>query len=364
MLSTLNVKLVNGLGGDPAVYVQPSQSSDCILFDAGSLEALSNKELLRIRVVAISHTHLDHFVGFDRLIRVNVPHFRTLEIIGPSGIIAHVQSKLKAYTWNLLDDGQLNFVVHEIDPLGHAIAVKLTNDNHFEPIPLNLYSTASVVSDRTVETIVHLTTIGSLNIRAVCVDHGTPVLAFCLEMPSSHVVSKNAFNQLKLTPGPWISQLQKLAVLGNLNSRIDINGTKWDAQDLANKILLPRPGEKLMYVTDMIFRADNLARLVNLAAGGVDLLICESNYIHHDREKALKKFHLTSYQAALLATAINAKALQVFHISNIYSDNFSIAEEEAAQSLAALKLCDLRELNLRLSKECAQLPQTAVSLAT
>jgi ribonuclease Z len=364
MLSTLNIKLVNGLGGDPAVYVQPIQSSDCILFDAGSLETLSNKELLRIRVVAISHTHLDHFVGFDRLIRVNVPHFRTLEIIGPSGITAHVQSKLKAYTWNLLDNGQLNFVVHEIDPLGQATAMKLTNDNHFEPIPLNLYSTAAVVSEGAAETSVHLTTVGGLSIKAVCVDHGIPVLAFCLEMPSSHVVSKNAFNQLKLTPGPWISQLQKLAVLGDLNGQIDINGSKWDAQDLANKILMPRPGDKLMYVTDMIFRADNLARLVNLAGGGVDLLICESNYIHRDRDKAQKKFHLTSYQAALLAAAINAKALQVFHISNIYSDNFSIAEEEAAQSLAALKLCDPRELNSRLSKECTQLPQTTVSLAT
>lgn len=364
MLNTLNIKLVNGLGGDPAVYVQLNQSSDCILFDAGSLESLSNRELLKIRVVAISHTHLDHFIGFDRLVRVNVPHFRTLEIIGPTGIIANVRSKLQSYTWNLLDEGQLNFVVHEIDGSGRAKAVKLTNDNQFEPISMDLYSEAQVILDTTSGTNVHLTSIRGPSLKATPVDHGTTVLAYCLEMQSSHVVSKNALNQLNLAPGPWISQLQKMASIGSFDAQIDIDGTSWQAGELAGRILASRPGEKLMYVTDIIFSADNVAKLVKLADGGVDLLICESNFLQRDRDKAQKKYHLTSYQAALLAAAINAKVLQVFHISNIYSDNFSVAEEEAAQALLALKLCDLKELNLRLSIESAQPPQTSVSLAT
>jgi ribonuclease Z len=364
MLSTLNIRLVNGLGGDPAVYVQLSQTADCVLFDAGSLETLSNRELLKIRVVAISHTHLDHFIGFDRLVRVNVPHFRTLEIVGPTGIIANVRSKLKAYTWNLLDDGQLNFVVHEIDRLGKARAVKLTNDNQFEPISIDLYPEDQFTPDPAARTHVNLTSMRGPSLKATPVDHGTTVLAYCLEMPSSHVVSKNALNQLNLAPGPWISQLQKMASLGSFDDRIDVDGTSWHVCELAGKILVPRPGEKLMYVTDIIFNDDNRTRLVKLAAGGVDLLICESNFLQRDRDKAQKKYHLTSYQAALLAAAINAKALQVFHVSNIYADNFSAAEEEAAQALMALKLCDLDELNLRLSRESAQPPQRSVSLAT
>ena len=68
MLSSVNIQLVNGLSGDPAVYAQIGQTGESILFDAGSLDALSNRELLKIRVVAISHTHVDHFIGFDKLI--------------------------------------------------------------------------------------------------------------------------------------------------------------------------------------------------------------------------------------------------------------------------------------------------------
>ena len=364
MLSTLNIRLVNGLGGDPAVYVQPHQSSDCLLFDAGSLENLTARELLKIRVVAISHTHLDHFVGFDRLIRVNVPHFRTIEVIGPTGIITNIRSKLGGYTWNLLESGQLNFVVHEINLSGQAIAVKLTNDNNFEPIALDLYSNTQSTADKVSVTDIKLTTLHGPQMRAITVDHGTAVLAFCLEMPTSNAVSKSSLEQLNLTPGPWISQLQRLVARNELSGHISVEGKNFFAKDLVEKILMPRPGEKLMYVTDMIFRDDNLERLIKLASGGVDLLVCESNFLNSDRHKAQKKFHLTAHQAALLAVVINAKNLQVFHISNIYADNFSAAEEEASQSLTTLRQCDHDELNLQLSMEFAQHPQKAISLVT
>lgn len=363
MLNTLKFRLVNGLGGDPAVYLQLNQSSDCVLFDAGALENLTNRELLRIRLIAISHTHVDHFVGFDRLIRVNIPHFRTLEIIGPAGITFNLMSKLKAYTWNLLENGQMNFIVHEISPSGLPTAFQLTNDNDFEPIPLQIYPDHGDKQEM-VPTTVLLTTVPKIKLQAVVVDHGTPVLAFYLEMPSSYVVSKNALNHLNLRPGPWISQLQKLAGSNDLRGSMMIDGTSWNMSELASRILVARPGERLMYVTDMSFSSNNLAKLKVLSSGGVDLLICESNFLQRDRDKAQKKSHLTSYQAALIATVLNAKILQVFHVSNIYAENLGAAEEEASQSLASLKLCDPQELQLRLSREYAQSPQLSVSLVT
>lgn len=351
MLSTLNIQLINGLDGDPALYVQPTQSSDCLLIDAGSLDKLSNRELLKIRVLAVTHTHLDHFIGFDRLLRVNVPHFRTLEIIGPTGIVSNVRGKLQGYSWNLLSPGQLNFVVHEINNSGKAQAFFLTNTNGFQPRPMDIYEDTAV--DATVNPCsLKLTTVSDFQLSAAVVDHGIDVLAYCLSMPASMAVSKAALNQLNLKPGPWISDLQKKAGDGNLAGSIDVFGVQLNAETLASDVLEHRPGERLIYVTDMVFSRENLTRIQRLSNLQADLLVCESNYVRADRDKAISKRHLTTYQAALIGAAIRAKKLQIFHVSNIYGGDLELSQREAAEAFSQLQLKGLKELEAAISKEC------------
>src|SRR5690606_765956 len=103
-------------------------SGDAALFDAGSLDALSNRDLLKVRHVFVSHTHIDHFIGFDKLLRVNVPHFRSIEVCGPKGIISNVQGKLHGYLWNLLESGQVELVVRELSETGEITSARLVND--------------------------------------------------------------------------------------------------------------------------------------------------------------------------------------------------------------------------------------------
>ena len=61
---------VNGLSGDPAIYVQNKKSGKAFLWDMAPLHNLSEKEQLKIESVFISHTHMDHFMGIDSLIRL------------------------------------------------------------------------------------------------------------------------------------------------------------------------------------------------------------------------------------------------------------------------------------------------------
>ena len=97
----LHPTLVNGRFGDPALFVQLLHRREALLFDAGDLSALSTRDLLRVSHLFVSHMHMDHFIGFDALLRVNVGREKIIRVIGPAGIGACAGHKLHGYDWDL-----------------------------------------------------------------------------------------------------------------------------------------------------------------------------------------------------------------------------------------------------------------------
>ena len=136
MRPLLHPALVNGRSGDPALYIETLFEKRAIMFDLGDIANLSPRKIQRLEHVFVSHTHIDHFIGFDRLLRVLVGRDKTVRLYGPGGFIDHVHHKLLAYRWNLVDRFPLDlvFVVTEIAPdlavrtarlcLKHAFAVE------------------------------------------------------------------------------------------------------------------------------------------------------------------------------------------------------------------------------------------------
>src|SRR3990167_4245846 len=105
--------LVNDVFGDPGVYVEIRWSKRALLFDLGHNDGLGPTLLLRATDIFISHTHMDHFIGFDAVLRVALGRGKTLRLFGPPGLIDNVQGKLRGYTWNLVDGYPLTIEVRE-----------------------------------------------------------------------------------------------------------------------------------------------------------------------------------------------------------------------------------------------------------
>ena len=117
MRPVLKPSLVNGRYGDPALYIEAMFERRAFMLDLGDITPLRPRKLLRLEHIFVSHTHIDHFVGFDRLLRVLVGRDTKINLYGPAGFIDQVGHKLQAYCWNLANRylSDLIFVVTEID---------------------------------------------------------------------------------------------------------------------------------------------------------------------------------------------------------------------------------------------------------
>jgi len=120
MRPLLHAHLVNDRFGDPVVYVETLFERHAVLLDLGDISALPPRKANRIEQVFVSHAHIDHFFGFDFLLRMLVGREKTVQIFGPEGFIERVHHKLQAYQWNLVDSFicDLIFNVSEINAFG------------------------------------------------------------------------------------------------------------------------------------------------------------------------------------------------------------------------------------------------------
>src|SRR5512136_2788537 len=107
--------LLNDLCGDPGLWVDLLDEGRSVLLDLGDLRHVAPRKLLRVERAVVTHTHMDHFVGFDHLLRLALGREKELTVTGPPGFLRSVRGKIDAYTWNLIEDYPVRLVAEEVD---------------------------------------------------------------------------------------------------------------------------------------------------------------------------------------------------------------------------------------------------------
>jgi ribonuclease Z len=310
--------LVNGVFGDPVVYLDFRFEKRALLFDVGDVGALPPRKILRITDVFVSHAHMDHFAGFDRLLRVCLGRHAALRLYGPPGFIAQVEHKLAAYTWNVVERyaEELVLLALELAPDGHAEVARFRSAARFQrELQPARHCPGGVLLDE-----------AGFRVRAAFLDHGTPCLAFAFEEKTHVNVWKNKLAEMGLRVGPWLTELKR-AVMDELPDDTPIRAW-WRDRDgahehrvrlgeLKSRALELVPGERLCYVTDIAHHEENAARVARFAADA-DLLYIETVFLAQDGEHAARKLHLTAEQAGRMARAARAKTVVPFHFSPRY----------------------------------------------
>lgn len=318
MRPQFHAELVNGALGDPVLFVDFQFEKRALLFDLGDLKTLPPRKILRVSDVFVSHAHMDHFIGFDWLLRICLGRERRMRLFGPLGFLDQVEHKLRAYTWNLVENYATDFSLHVCEvpldgPGRQALfrcraAFRREQETPFAPAD-------GVLLDE-----------DGFRVRSTYLDHKTPCLAFALEERQHINVWRSRLAARGLPTGAWLQTLKR-AVLAQLPDDTPIRAWWREHDQIREHVLalgeLKReairivPGQKIAYVTDAAYHPGNAARITDIARDA-DLLFIEAAFLDAQAPRAAAKFHLTARQAGELARSAGAKLVIPFHFSPVH----------------------------------------------
>ena len=334
MRPSFHPRLIDDPFSDPGLFVPFLFERRALLFDLGDLSNLSARDLLKVSHVFVTHTHMDHFIGFDTLLRLLLGRDKEIYLFGPSLFFQKVEAKLSGYTWNLIENYEniLSINVTEITG-GKGFMQRYESRNRFRhaEAPQEFTFDGNLLSEP------------SFSVDAALFDHKVDCLGLTLKENFSINIIKEGLRELELPVGPWLADFKR-AIYERYDPGQEFR-VFWQDKDrktgeryftldeLKEKIARISPGQKITYITDIIGSPENIAKAVNLAMDSNHLFI-EAPFLDNERDMARKKYHLTAKEAGLIAARARVKELTLFHFSPRY---FNREKELFQEAMAAFR---------------------------
>ena len=256
MRPSFHPRLVNDPFGDPGIFVPFIFEKQALLFDLGDLAPLTPREILRTGRILVSHTHMDHFIGFDRLLRLLLGRDKHLHLYGPAGILDNVEGKLNGYCWNLVDSYDHPFVltVHELNQNRVFSKDYRCGDRFRSEHPPERSSLSGPLIRES-----------GYQVTAAILDHGIPCLGFRLEETFHVNILKDRLTAMGVSVGPWLNRFKQALLAGppggtefEIPPECCAGGPRRFAlAELMDRIARITPGQKVTYITDTVFSAEN-----------------------------------------------------------------------------------------------------------
>ncbi len=330
MVSYFHSRLVNGPFEDPGIFIPFCHEKRALIIDLGNIHSLSSRDILKITHIFISHTHMDHFIGFDHMLRIMLGRSKTLHLYGPEGFIRQVEGKLSGYTWNLVENYDNVFVmnVYEVRE-NHLIRKAYTLQNGFLS---QMAPEKKAFSGRLLDE-------NAFSVSAVTLDHMIPCLGFTVQEHFHVNIKKSNLASLGLTVGPWLKAF-KTALYEQQSPdtlfEVVIDKDSGEKQTftlgaLSGKIALITRGQKIAYITDIGYSRENVEK-VKALAHQADHLYIEAAFSENEKDIAAAKYHLTARQAGEIAGLAKVKRFTLFHFSPRYTGKEQILYDEALEA--------------------------------
>jgi len=310
MRPTFIPRLVNTELFDPVVFVRILNEKKAVLFDCGRIEGLANKEVLDLDAIFISHTHMDHFMGIDQVLRTILHREKPLHIYGPQGITEKMLAKLHAYTWNLTKDYPLEIDIHEVHDHTISSTRTLASSGFDAAIRYDeMRSGHTIARD------------SRYQVDAVILEHGIPCLGFVIKERVHVNIRGDVIARKGYIPGPWIGSLKERILSGETNTLIDVRTDSGiittSAAELVHEIVITSRGQKIAFFTDIACTRENIRKIQSIALDA-DVLFIETYYLDEMSSQAAVRGHLTARQAGMIARKLKAKRVFPMHVSPRY----------------------------------------------
>jgi ribonuclease Z len=317
-------RLIHGPFGDPGLYVRRLYQRTALLFDVGDLHGLGARDLLKVSHVFVSHTHMDHFIGFDQLVRLMLGRPKRIRVFGPAPLLPQLASRLASYSWNLVGSYDERLVLEVTQLHGDCLerAVLDCRDGFRQPVTEDAGPFHGWICEEP-----------TFKVRAVLLDHKIPSMGFCLEEPRHVQILKGKLQAHGLSPGPWLRGLREAILMEERDDRpvavAPLNRGPLPLGWLRDHLVRISPGQRIAYVADAGCTEENRDRIRSLASGA-DVLFIEAAFLEEDRDRADSTAHLTALQAGRIAEEAGVKRVVPFHFSPKY-------EPDAARLLAEVE---------------------------
>ncbi len=303
-----SIKQLNSGFSDNAFFIRNIRRNGAFLLDCGKLGGLDNSSLLDVTDIFVSHTHIDHFNGFDRVLRSSINSDNTIRFFGPEGFTRNVAGKLAGYTWNLITDYDVVIEAIEIAGGRHKRTV-FSAKNSFEPVEMpDLPSTIDLGNDFT--------------LKYCEFDHGITSMGYRICEPTFISVKKNMFEFLEFIGGGWVKALKQL-LKENAPSNTKLVTLTKDGEKiytigaLQDMFIEYQTPQDITYITDIAPTVENIEKAVEFAENS-KVLIIESVFNNNDIEHAMNKKHLAIPHAKDIFVRSGSESVRFMHFAPRY----------------------------------------------